>query len=277
MKLYRIDSRGDTQWNIPLIIGVVFAALFALIIVMKSYYVVQTGTVAVVYTNGGISEVAEPGLHFKVPFVDKIQPFQTIELKMTAKTTAASKDIQPITTEVSLNYRVDPSNVEHVVDKYGMKFHESIIQPRLYDTVKAVSAQYRSEELLANRELVKTKMTEILKRDLAKYKIQVESVQIVDFSFSTTFMKSIEDKLKAEQDSLRAKYELDRIKIEAQQKIAMAQAEAETIRIQSAAIRENGGAEYVKLKEIEKWNGVLPGTVYGMDIPIVNMAKQAGR
>ena len=277
MKLFTVDRHGDTKWNIPAIIGIAAVLLFALITFFKSYYVVQTGTVAVVYTNGSISKIAEPGLHFKIPFIDKVQSFRTIELKMTAKTTAASKDIQPITTEVSLNYRVDPSNVQHVVDKYGMNFHETIIQPRLFDTVKAVSAQYRSEELLANRELVKTKMTEILNRDLAKYKIQVESVQIVDFSFSQTFMKSIEDKLKAEQDSLRAKYELDRIKVEAEQKVTMAQAEAETIRIQTAAIRENGGMEYVRLKEIEKWNGVLPATVYGMEVPIVAMAKQAGR
>ncbi len=55
-----------------------------------------------------------------------------------------------------------------------------------------------------------------------------------------------------------AEYDLKRIKTEGEQKIATAHAEAESIRVQSDAIRAQGGAEYVKLKAIEKWNGVLP-------------------
>ena len=38
----------------------------------------------------------------------------------------------------------------------------------------------------------------------------------------------------------------------------MAQAEAESIRIQSAAIKEQGGQDYVNLKALEKWDGKLP-------------------
>ena len=61
----------------------------------------------------------------------------------------------------------------------------------------------------------------------------------------------------------------DRIRVEAQQKIAMAEAEARTIQIQAQAIKEQGGAEYVQLKAIEKWNGELP-QVNGGATPFIN-------
>jgi uncharacterized membrane protein YqiK len=62
---------------------------------------------------------------------------------------------------------------------------------------------------------------------------------------------------------LTEKNKLERIKFEAQQKIEQSKAEAETIKIQANAIREQGGAEYIQLKWIEKWNGQLPTTNLG--------------
>ena len=48
-----------------------------------------------------------------------------------------------------------------------------------------------------------------------------------------------------------------------------AQAEAEAIKIQAQAINSQGGADYVSLKAIEKWNGVLPTTMTGSDANIL--------
>ncbi|MHB1026111.1 MAG: prohibitin family protein, partial [Desulfobacteria bacterium] len=71
----------------------------------------------------------------------------------------------------------------------------------------------------------------------------------------------------AEQMALKASRDLDRIKIEAQQKIAAAQAEAESLRLQ----RQNITPDLVELRRIEamqqaiqKWNGVLPQVTGGV-------------
>lgn len=273
LKPFTINNRGIPVPNFVAIFLWIFAFIFSITMVAKSYYTTETGTVGVVYSGGSISDIVEPGPSFKIPFYQTVKPFATTTFGLSARSMAASKDLQPIETAVTLNYSVDVNNVKTVVQKYGWNFQEKIIQPRLADTVKAVTAQYRSEELLANREIVKNRMTEILIRDLSKFNIRVDSVQITDFSFSKTFMKSIEDKLKAEQDALRAKYELDRVKVEAEQKIAMAKAEAETIQIQAQAIKEQGGQEYVQLKAIEKWDGVLPNTLAGEDMPFLKTVK----
>jgi prohibitin 2 len=79
--------------------------------------------------------------------------------------------------------------------------------------------------------------------------------------------------------ALKASRDLDRIKIEAQQKIAAAQAEAESLRLQ----RQNITPDLVELRRIEamqeairKWNGVMP-SVTGGALPFIDAKSYQGR
>ena len=103
-------------------------------------------------------------------------------------------------------------------------------------------------------------------------------VSIVNFKFSAQFTQAIENKQTAEQMALKASRDLDRIKIEAQQKIAAAQAEAESLRLQ----RQNITQDLVELRRIEamqqaiqKWNGVLP-QVTGGAMPFIDAKSYTG-
>ena len=104
-------------------------------------------------------------------------------------------------------------------------------------------------------------------------------VSIVNFKFSAQFTQAIENKQTAEQMALKASRDLDRIKIEAQQKIAAAQAEAESLRLQ----RQNITPDLVELRRIEamqqaiqKWNGVLP-QVTGGAMPFIDAKSYTGK
>lgn len=88
-------------------------------------------------------------------------------------------------------------------------------------------------------------------------------MNITNFQFSDTFNTAIEAKVTAEQNALAAKNKLDQVKFEADQRVAQAQGEAEAIKIQAQAIQAQGGAEYVKLQWISKWDGKLPSTSLG--------------
>lgn len=104
------------------------------------------------------------------------------------------------------------------------------------------------------------------------YDLVAEDIQITNFDFSKQFIDAIEEKQTAEQKALTAKNNLERIKIEAEQSIATAKGTAEAIRIQTEAIRSGGGAEYLKLKAIEKWDGKLPTYNGGSGpLPILNL------
>ena len=126
-----------------------------------------------------------------------------------------------------------------------------------------MSAKHTAEDLIVNRATAKQEIDNILKGDLARYHIMVEDVQLTHFQFSPEFNRAIEAKQTEAQNALKAKNILERTKIESEQRIAQAKGEAEAIRIQAEAIRSQGGAEYVQLKWIEKWNGEPPQVIAG--------------
>ncbi len=100
----------------------------------------------------------------------------------------------------------------------------------------------------------------------------LEQVNITNFQFSESFSAAIEAKVTAVQNAEAQKNKLEQVKYEAQQKIETAKAEAETIRISAQAINSQGGTDYVNLKAIEKWNGVLPTQfVPGSSMPFINV------
>jgi seryl-tRNA synthetase len=87
-------------------------------------------------------------------------------------------------------------------------------------------------------------------------------------------MEAIESKQTAEQLALKAKRDLDRIKIEAEQKVTAAKAEAESLRLQ----RANISSELIELRKVEanlkaidKWNGILPQVTGGGAVPFIGV------
>ena len=164
---------------------------------------------------------------------------------------------------ISINYRYNPEKLIDIYKNTGFDINESIIAPRIQETLKAVSARYSAEDLITQRESAKDDIDLILKKDLIKYNVIVEDIQLTEFNFSTGFNESIELKQTEQQNTLKAQNILQRKVIEAEQRIAQAKGEAEAIRIQAEAIQTSGGEEYVELKRIEKWNGVMPTYIAG--------------
>jgi regulator of protease activity HflC (stomatin/prohibitin superfamily) len=115
--------------------------------------------------------------------------------------------------------------------------------------------------LITKRDDVRDSITTKLENKLTERGLIINDVNITDFEFSAEFDRAIEQKVKAEQEALKAKEDLERVKFEAQQQIEKSKAEAEKIRIQAEAITKQGGEEYVKLQWIQKWNGQLPSTM----------------
>ncbi len=256
------------------IMKVIAACLFAFIAV--SCTTVPEGSRGIKYTWGKVTDVVNPGLNGFIPFVDKIIKVKVTTEKADTKTEASSKDLQRVTSEVVVNYHIDGTEevLRKLVREVGIRgIDENIIAPRIQESFKAATAQYSAEELILHREKVKASIETNLSTSLKKYGIILESFNIVDFDFSEEFNNAIEAKQTAVQQTLKAENDLKRIEVEAKQRIAQAEAEAKAIQIQAQAIREQGGAEYVALKFVEKWDGKLPATMLGDKSPITMMMK----
>lgn len=262
----KISYDGQTaNINIPLIIAGILLFI-AGCMAISGFYTVHSGERALVFRWGNIVSTETEGLHWRLPIAETVLPVDIKTQKATAPAEIGTKDLQKVTTQIALNYHLDPARLREIYTRTGLNVDEKIIDGRIQETVKAVGASYNAEQLLIERDHVKNAIIIALRADLAKYDIALEDLQIIDFKFSPTYSAAIEEKQTSLQLALKAKNDLERVKIEAEQTVAQAQAQAEAIKIQSAAVKEQGGADYVKLKAIERWSGVLPTTMMSEDV-----------
>ncbi len=261
----------DAPKIVKTLIGVVFAVLILVVLLnmFRFFIVIDQGERGVLLEFGHAKAIYEPGLHFQIPIVHRIVVFDVRTKKDQVDAGAASKDLQLVQTTIALNYHVDPLAVDKLYQEVGTEYESRIISPAIQESVKASTAKFTAEELITKRSLVKEDTRQNIAERLSEYHIIIDDFSIVDFSFSAEFDEAIEAKQTAVQQALKAENDLRRIEIEAQQRIETAKAEAESIRIQAQALKEN--SDLVNLKFVEKWNGVLPQYMLGESIPLLNL------
>ncbi|WP_066316218.1 prohibitin family protein [Bacillus sp. FJAT-29814] len=248
----------------------IITGLIALVIVVvgfSSVTTVESGNRGVLVQLGEVKPtILSEGLHFRIPFIQSVQQVEVRVQKEESSQSAASKDLQMVTTKVAVNYSVDPDAVNKLYQEIGMDYRSRIVDPAIAEALKAVTAQYTAEELISKRPEVSAKVKDMLADKLTKYFMLLEDINIKEFAFSEEFNKAIEAKQTAEQNALRAQRDLERIKIEAEQKVAQAGAEAEALRLKKQEVTP----ELIQLKQIEvqekaleKWDGRLPSVTGG--------------
>ena len=273
-------ERGGAKMNgqkIPgkvMLIGIAGVVIFMLL--LATYFGVDAGDRGVVLRFGEVNRVVEPGPHFKIPLAEEVVYMSVRVQKTTTKTEAASRDLQVVQTTMVLNYNLEPSKAGSMYSNIGLNYNERVIDPAVKESFKAAAARYTAEELISKRETLKTEVRNYLRDRLHVFGVVVVELSITDFEFSQEFNKAIESKQTAEQNALRAKRDLERIKVEAEQKIASARAEAEALRLQRQVI----SPELIQLRQIEaqikaieKWDGKLPN-VTGGTVPFIQVEKE---
>jgi len=232
-----------------------------LIVLMNAFETIGAGERGVVFSQfGGVGDlVLDEGLRFKVPFIQDIIPNDVKIQKSETAVAASSKDLQMVSSTIAVNYHVDPDAANKVYQDVGLSYKERIIDPAVQESMKAATAQFTAEELITRRGEVSVQIKEMLSDRLLTHSILVDEFNIVDFSFSAVFNEAIEMKQTAEQSALKAQRDLERIKIEAEQRITTARAEAEGQRLQ----RQTISPEILQLRAIEKWDGHLPQVTSG--------------
>lgn len=160
--------------------------------------------------------------------------------------------------------------------------HLCQLHQRIYKTLRLLlqrlitySAQYTAEELVTKRSEFSDRVNkELISQFYERNNTVLENFQVVNLEFSDQFTQAIELKATAVQNAEASKNKLVQVQYEAQQQIESAKAQAETIRIQAAAITQQGGKDYVQLKAIEKWNGSLPTSMIpGGTVPFLDLSR----
>ncbi len=256
----------------PLVIIVV---LLVIVLVLNPFVIIGPGERGVVLNMGAVSDtILTEGLNFRLPIYQTVKHVDVKIAKIQASCDSVSKDLQDTKSAIVLNFHPRVDKVNKLYQEIGPQFRERVVDPAIQEIVKATTARYTAVELIQKREEVRNIMKAMLSERLKERHLVVDDLAIVNFNFSEEFTKAIEAKQTAEQLALKALRDLERVKIEAEQRIAQAKAEAEALRLQ----KQNISAELIELRQIEasvlainKWDGRLPAYVGGGPIPFINL------
>ena len=264
------------------IIGII-ALITIGVVISSSVQIVEAGNRGVLLHWSAVDTASPPleeGLHFVVPFQDSVVNMEVRTLKFVKETSSASRDLQTVSTEVTVNYRPLPNLVNTLYKEVGLEYESRVIQPAVEEVVKQVTARYNAEELITKRPLVKADIEQEITSRLEVYNIKTDVISITDFQFSPLFAQAIESKVEAEQKALKAENDLRRIEVEARQleaqakgtaaaNIAEADGEAEAIRIISEALEKN--PYYLEWLKTQEWDGKLPLVVGEGGTPFIQI------
>jgi len=250
-------------------IGIVVLVIIG-VVASASVQIVDAGHRGVLLHWNAVDITVPPldeGLHFVTPFADSVVNMEVRTLKFVKSTTAASKDLQTVSTEITVNYHPDPNAVNFLYKEVGLNYENRVITPTVEEVVKQVTANYNAEELITKRPLVKADIEADISIRLLDFNIVTEIVSITDFQFSELFARAIEAKVEAEQKAFKAENDLKRIEVEAlqhaaeaegiaQANIAEANGEAKAIAIINSALADN--PQYLEWLKTQQWDGRLP-------------------
>ncbi len=256
------------------VVGAIVVVGIVLLMILNPFVTISAGHRGIVLNWGAVSgNVLGEGLHLRMPIMQKVVKMDVQTQKMETKADAYSKDIQQVTTTIALNYHVKVDLVNKLYQEVGVDYVGRIIDPAIQESLKAAIAKFTAQSLVEERPKVKDEIKLELNKRLNTY-FNVVEFSLTDFEFSSSYEKAIDEKQVAQQNALKAENDLIRIKTEAEQRVAQAKAEAEAIKIQAQAITQQGGRDYVQLKAIEKWNGVLPThQIPNASVPFLDLQK----
>lgn len=259
----------------------VLIVLVLVIVAFSSFGTVNAGERGVKTRLGQVVGIVPPGLYFKEPFIESITKMDVRTQSLIATDDkpmlAASNDLQDTRLSVVVNYHIDPSTVVDIYTQYGDadKYYEQVVDPLITATIKSVASQYTASDQIQKRQEMSDKTLVALTAEFADKNVAIEKADITNIAFSDSFTQAIEAKVTAVQNAEAAQNKLAQVQAEAEQTVASAKAQAEAIQIQAQAINSQGGADYVALQAIAKWDGVYPTTVVGGgSVPLIQIGTK---
>lgn len=243
----------------PITLVLVAVGIVGLLVIPGSFHTVETGEIAVVKHMGEAKKVRTPGTYFDFCLTETYDFYNTKVQNLDINTQAYSKDAQTMDIAMTVQYRIKKESALKIAEEYGsVEIMADRIEAVAIEKTKAQLSAYSAMEIIETRANV-SPMVEAAIKDAVdeNYYVDIVAVVLTNIDFSDAFEQTVEDKMIAEQEKLKAEYEketaivnaekeLEVAKLEAEAKLALAKADAEA----EIAIAE-AEAKAIKLKSIE--------------------------
>ena len=242
--------------NLARLIGVAILIFVAVIMASSGTYVIQPGYRGVEVTLGKVSPAFKPeGFGFKAPFITEIYPVSIRQQTSEEKAECYSADLQQVAVVLRVLYRIPEGSVVKLFQGYSGQPFETLIAPRVQEGLKEAAAQQSAEQIVKNRELIKSRALDLARAKIGELLI-VEDIVVEDIALTRELKQAIEQKMVQEQDAAKAKFTQQRAQIEADTAVIKAAGEAKSIVIRGQALKENPA--FVELQIVDRWDGIAP-------------------
>ena len=223
-------------------------AIIALVIVVSNIAVVQQSRAYVIERLGAFQTVWGVGLHFKVPFIDRIAR------RVSLKEQVLDYPPQPVITKDNVTMQIDTVVYFQITDPklyaYGVEQPMAAMETLTATTLRNIIGDLELDQTLTSRDVVNTKMRAILDEATDPWGIKVNRVELKNILPPQDIQNSMEKQMKAERDRRQAI-----LQAEGQKKSAILIAEGEK---ESAILRASAEKEAAILKaEAEKQAAIL--------------------
>lgn len=258
------------KYNLALyIVGGLVVAIAALI--LRPFALVGAGERGIMMRFGKVQNtILDEGIHPIIPIVTTVKTLSVRVQKTDIQADAASKDLQKVSTDLAVNWNIDPAKANQVFQQIGdeEQIVTSILSPAISEVLKAATAKKTAEQIITERNDLKTEIDSSLKKRLEPYGVIVRDVSLINFGFSPEFSKAIEAKQIAEQEAKQAEFTVKKATQDAQAEINRAKGQAEAQRLQ----RQSLTPEILQQQAIQKWDGKFPTVMGGNNsLPLINI------
>ena len=230
--------------------GFIIAAVIivALVIIIKNIAVVQQSRAYVIERLGAFQAVWGVGLHFKIPFIDRIAR------RVSLKEQVLDYPPQPVITKDNVTMQIDTVVYFQITDPklytYGVEQPMAAMETLTATTLRNIIGDLELDQTLTSRDIINTKMRAILDEATDPWGIKVNRVELKNILPPTDIQNSMEKQMKAERDRRQAI-----LQAEGQKKSAILIAEGEK---ESAILRATAEKEAAILRaEAEQQAAIL--------------------
>ena len=276
----------------PGAIAIIILVILILAVIVSCIQIVQQSKAYVVERLGAFHSVWGVGLHFKLPFIERVVK------KVSLKEQVADFDPQPVITKDNVTMQIDTVIYFQITDPklytYGVEYPMSAIENLTATTLRNIIGELELDQSLTSRDTINAKMRSILDEATDPWGIKVNRVELKNILPPREIQNAMEKQMKAERERresilqaegekaskvLIAEGEKQSVLLQAdaakQAKIMAAEAEAQSIlKVQQALadsmrmLNENApNDQVIKLKALEALGKVADGKATKLIIP----------
>jgi regulator of protease activity HflC (stomatin/prohibitin superfamily) len=271
-------------WLLP---GVIVVGL--IILALNCFTFVTEGFIGVRYRfNAVVQSDLQPGLQFKIPFIEDIKSVDMREQNYVFYGNAFTKDNQQVNElHLRATYRFQGGRVRDIISDVGINnVDDRYFDVNLQRIAKIVIGQYVAEDLVQNRGKIQNQIETELAPWLEVRGVSLTAFSIENINFEAAFLDAVESKNIAQQKALEAERRTVEREHEATQRVIAAQAEADSVLVKAEAeaaaialiqaqIARN--PEYIDYLKIINWDGILPQVIGDGVNPFVVLGSENSR